>query len=118
MGAVLLSYPLMVVEKLINESFWELAVFHVLVLGGVAWVYTLRRSIIPKQYQVHPIWFLSMAVMMPVTYVLLTPLALFTLDSSNWETRGHQAATPPAPAPILLTAAQVSDRSLGKAKAA
>ncbi len=58
MGAVLLSYPLMVVEKLINESFWELGVFHVLVLGGIASVYTVRRSIIPKQYQVHPIWFL------------------------------------------------------------
>ncbi len=61
---------------------------------------------------------LSMAVMMPVTYVLLTPLALFTLDSSNWETRSHQAARPLAPARILLTAAPVSGRSLGKAKAA
>ena len=27
---------------------------------------------------------------MPVTYALLTPLALFTLDTSNWETRNHE----------------------------
>jgi hypothetical protein len=33
-----------------------------------------------------------MAVLMPVAYLLLTPLGLFTLDSSSWETRGHQGA--------------------------
>ena len=30
-------------------------------------------------------------VLMPVAYLLLTPLGLFTLDSSSWETRGHGA---------------------------
>jgi len=34
---------------------------------------------------------------MPVSYLLLTPLAFFTLDSGNWETRGV-----PAPAPSLV----------------
>ena len=28
------------------------------------------------------------AMLMVVTYALLTPLALFTLDSASWETRG------------------------------
>lgn len=32
---------------------------------------------------------------MPVAYVLLTPLGLLTLDSSSWETRGHQSALAP-----------------------
>jgi hypothetical protein len=32
-----------------------------------------------------------MAVLMPVAYLLLTPLGLFTLDSGSWETRGHSA---------------------------
>jgi hypothetical protein len=40
-----------------------------------------------------------MAVVMPVTYIIYTPLALFTLDSSSWETRGK----PPAPAPPTPT---------------
>jgi hypothetical protein len=44
--------------------------------------------------RVQPLWFLGMAVLMPVTYLVLTPLALFTLDSSNWETRGAAAAVP------------------------
>ncbi len=38
---------------------------------------------------------------MPVTYALLTPLALFTLDSGSWETRGHaETVTEPAAEPI------------------
>jgi hypothetical protein len=35
--------------------------------------------------------FVPQALVMPVTYGLLTPLALFTLDSASWETRGHDA---------------------------
>ena len=50
---------------------------------------------LPPWLRVHPIAFLPMAVLMPVAYLLLTPLGLFTLDSSSWETRGHQGAAPP-----------------------
>jgi N-acetylglucosaminyltransferase len=39
---------------------------------------------------------------MPVTYLLYTPLALFTLDSSSWETRGKPPPTEPA-APATST---------------
>ena len=49
---------------------------------------------LPPWLRVHPIAFLPMAVLMPVAYLLLTPLGLFTLDSSSWETRGHQGAAP------------------------
>ena len=42
---------------------------------------------LPPWLRVHPIAFLPMAVLMPVAYLLLTPLGLFTLDSSSWETR-------------------------------
>jgi hypothetical protein len=52
---------------------------------------------LPPWLRVHPIWFLPMAVLMPVAYLLLTPLGLFTLDSSSWETRGHGGTQlPPA----------------------
>ena len=36
-----------------------------------------------------------MAVLMPVAYLLLTPLGMFTLDTSSWETRGHGAVAKP-----------------------
>ena len=51
------------------------------------------RGSCPPPQRVHPIWFLPMAVVMPVTYLLYTPLALFTLDSSSWETRGTPQAS-------------------------
>ncbi len=49
----------------------------------------------PAHLKVHPLWFMPMAVMMPVTYLLMTPLALFTLDSSSGETRGAVAKPKP-----------------------
>lgn len=90
LGAILIAYPLMVIQKIVNGAFWDLGVFHVVILATIAAVYFVLSRNVPKEYRVHPLWFLSMAFVMPVTYILLTPLALFTLDSSSWETRGHQ----------------------------
>ena len=58
---------------------------------------------LPPWLRVHPIAFLPMTVMMPVAYLLLTPLGLLTLDTSSWETRGHNnvvlgTAAPASPA--------------------
>jgi hypothetical protein len=38
---------------------------------------------------------------MPITYALLTPLALFTLDSGSWETRGHDSSTADTAEPVI-----------------
>ncbi|HSK04573.1 MAG TPA: hypothetical protein VK932_25145 [Kofleriaceae bacterium] len=50
--------------------------------------------------------FIPQALVMPITYALLTPLALFTLDSASWETRGHgrlpATGAEPAGAPAAL----------------
>ena len=46
---------------------------------------TLFRS------RVHPLWFMSLGIIMPVTYLLHNVLALWTLDSGSWETRNHNA---------------------------
>lgn len=40
-------------------------------------------------------------LLMPVTYGLLTPLALFTLDSGSWETRGHDAGPGPPSSAVI-----------------
>jgi cellulose synthase/poly-beta-1,6-N-acetylglucosamine synthase-like glycosyltransferase len=96
---MLVSYPLVIAHNLLFGSFYELAFFNLSILalfGAMYWVDTRKLS--PAE-RVHPIWFLPMAVVMPVTYLLYTPLALFTLDSSSWETRGRPppAVTPEAP---------------------
>jgi cellulose synthase/poly-beta-1,6-N-acetylglucosamine synthase-like glycosyltransferase len=88
-GALLITYPIVVVQKLANGSFWDLAAFHLLVLAALGTVYAAHARQLPRQMRVHPLSFLAMAVIMPVTYIVCTTLALFTLDSSSWETRGH-----------------------------
>jgi cellulose synthase/poly-beta-1,6-N-acetylglucosamine synthase-like glycosyltransferase len=93
LGAVLLAYPIVVTENLLQGAFFQLAILHIGILSLLGFIYYLGSRHMPPSQRVHPLWLLPMAVVMPVTYVLYTPLALFTLDSSSWETRGH----PPAP---------------------
>ena len=95
---LLLVYPFVIITNVQSGDFWQLAMFHVVMVGGFSVVYYLAPSVraLPPWLRVHPIAFLPMAVLMPVAYVLLTPLGLFTLDSSSWETRGHGGA-PAAP---------------------
>ena len=88
-GALLVTYPIVVIQKLGNGTFWELAAFHLLVLAALGTVYSAHARQLPPKMRVHPLSFLAMAVVMPVTYIVCTTLAMFTLDSSSWETRGH-----------------------------
>lgn len=98
---LLLVYPFVIVTNVQSGDFFELATFHLVLVGGLSVVYYFAPSVraLPPWLRVHPIAFLPMAVLMPVAYLLLTPLGLFTLDSSSWETRGHggAAAVPPPP---------------------
>jgi len=101
--AMLFSYPLLVVQRVLAQEFFELALFHISILALCAVFYAVDTRKQPASYRVHPIWFLPMVVLMPVTYLLMTPLALLTLDSSSWETRGH---APPLPLPDTLPSKQ------------
>lgn len=93
--ALLVSYPLVVVSNVLSGAFFTLAMTHLGVLAAFGTVYFFDTRHLPASQRVHPLWFLSLGIIMPVTYVLYTPLALFTLDSSSWETRGHSAEEPP-----------------------
>jgi len=90
-GALLIAYPIAVAQKLMAGTFWDLAAFHLLVLAVFGALYAVHARRLPRNMRVHPLHFLSMAVVMPVTYIVCTTLAMFTLDSSSWETRGHVA---------------------------
>ena len=99
MFMLLLVYPFIIIQNVASGDFWELAMFHVALIGGFGMVYYFAPSVraLPPWLRVHPIAFLPMAVLMPVAYLLLTPLGLFTLDTSSWQTRGHAGAPPPTP---------------------
>jgi len=57
-------------------------------------LYRWRTRKLPKEERVGPLAFIPLSLLMPVTYALLTPLALFTLDTANWETRNHEESLP------------------------
>ncbi|HSD90409.1 MAG TPA: glycosyltransferase [Kofleriaceae bacterium] len=94
MFMLLLVYPFIIVTHIQRGDFLELGMFHVMVIAGFSFVYYFAPSVraLPPWLRVHPVAFLPMAVLMPVAYLLLTPLGMFTLDSSSWQTRGHQGS--------------------------
>jgi N-acetylglucosaminyltransferase len=102
MFMLLLIYPFVIITHITGGQFFQLTMFHLQLIALFGMIYYFAPSVrrLPPWLRVHPIGFLPMAVLMPVAYLLLTPLGLFTLDSSSWETRGHQGAAQAAvPAP-------------------
>ena len=85
--AMLVGYPILIAESLANGFFLPLAAFHIMVLALLGTIYWFGTRTWPKNERVHPLWFLPMAFVLPTIYLILTPLAIFTLDSSSWETR-------------------------------
>jgi len=88
---LLLVYPFIIVMHALDGQFLDLIVMHGFVIGLFGSIYYFSPSVrkLPPWLRVHPLAFLPMAILMPVAYLILTPLGLFTLDSSSWETRGH-----------------------------
>ncbi|MFL5353397.1 glycosyltransferase [Archangium sp.] len=101
--ALLLSYPVIIIHNVINGQFWGVLLLHMLVMGAMGVIYRVHKRNLPPEMRVPALSFLPMGLLMPVTYALFTPLALFTLDSGSWETRGKPSpatsAVPPERAP-------------------
>ena len=61
---------------------------HALLVSIFALAYELNKHKLPQMARTSGIWFLSMAFVFPVMYLTMTPLALATLGTTSWETRG------------------------------
>ncbi|MCI0572204.1 MAG: glycosyltransferase [Myxococcaceae bacterium] len=85
---LLLAYPVVIIHNLVNDEFWDVMALHLLVVGALGLIYRLETRRLPEHMRVGALSFLPIALLMPVTYALFTPLALLTLDSGSWETRG------------------------------
>jgi cellulose synthase/poly-beta-1,6-N-acetylglucosamine synthase-like glycosyltransferase len=92
--ALLLVYPMAVLRALMAGKFFGALTLHigVLVLFGLYYRWRVRKE--PKSERVSALAFAPLTFLMPITYALLTPLALFTLDTANWETRNHEDSLP------------------------
>ena len=102
--ALLLSYPVIIIHNVLNGELWDVLLLHMLVMGAMGVIYRIDKRHLPPEMRVSALSFLPMGLLMPITYALFTPLALFTLDSGSWETRGKPSATPsgtPVPADVL-----------------
>ncbi|HYH95269.1 glycosyltransferase [Hyalangium sp.] len=91
--ALLLSYPVVIVHNVLNDELWDILAMHMLVVAFLGFIYRVETRHLPEDRRIPALCFLPMALMMPVTYALFTPLALLTLDSGSWETRGSPAPT-------------------------
>ncbi|HEY0195644.1 MAG TPA: glycosyltransferase [Kofleriaceae bacterium] len=87
MALVLLGYPIGVARALASHRLWPAIAGHMIVLVLFGLYYRWRTRRWPAADRVGALAFVPQALVMPVTYALLTPLALFTLDSTAWETR-------------------------------
>jgi cellulose synthase/poly-beta-1,6-N-acetylglucosamine synthase-like glycosyltransferase len=121
--ALQFAYPIAIVKALAAQKFFAALEIHIMVMAvfGVFYRWCVRK--VPKEERVGAFDFLPLSVLMPVAYALLAPLALFTLDSGSWETRGHeQPEAAPAEAitdisaPVLVAGSRVG-RQTGDAVA-
>jgi cellulose synthase/poly-beta-1,6-N-acetylglucosamine synthase-like glycosyltransferase len=108
--AILIAYPLAVIRALGAQRFFPALVLHLGAVVVFGCYYRIRVRKQPAEERVGPLSFMPLSLLMPITYAILTPLALFTLDSGSWETRGHTVFEPeaaPEPLSDLVTGPQV-----------
>jgi cellulose synthase/poly-beta-1,6-N-acetylglucosamine synthase-like glycosyltransferase len=96
---LLLAYPLVVIDNLLEGQLWMVMVLHIGFVALLGFIYRCETRHLPPDRRVSVLAFLPMAVLMPVSYLVITPLALFTLDSSSWETRSGTSAASSQEAP-------------------
>lgn len=98
MGSLLFFYPVFLLVKMLEADFMIPVLFHAFVVTVFAFAYDISKHDLPSFARTNGLWFLSMAAVFPVVYLTMTPLALFSLGTSSWETRGHKGT--PAPAAV------------------
>ena len=97
--ALLIVYPIALVRALETHRFFPSLQLHLELVAVFGLYYRWRVRNIAKEERVGALSFIPLTLLMPITYALMTPLALFTLDSSSWETRGSTVPRKPAVTP-------------------
>ncbi len=87
LAMMIVIYPIGVCHLLARHGFLRAITVHLqlLVVYGAFYRWRVRR--LPASDRVGMFSYAPIAIVLPVTFALMTPLALFTLDSTSWETR-------------------------------
>ncbi len=87
--ALILAYPVLLLQSLVTGTFWALMTVHLVWAAGMGVIYRTQVRKLPADRRVSAFDALPLAIVLPVSYAVMTLLALLTLDSAKWETRGH-----------------------------
>jgi N-acetylglucosaminyltransferase len=116
--ALLMIYPIAVVRALAAHKFFPALVLHLSAVVFFGLLYRWRARKLPKEERVGALAFAPLSFLMPITYALLTPLALFTLDTSSWETRGHEEVAEPETVPAAEPVVVATEGTFGQGEPA
>jgi cellulose synthase/poly-beta-1,6-N-acetylglucosamine synthase-like glycosyltransferase len=99
MALLLLFYPMTLASQVVRLGFVIPMIEHALLVTTFAMAYELNKHKLPEMARTSGFWFMSMAFVFPVMYITLTPLAIATLGTTSWETRGATAVKKKTPMP-------------------
>ena len=86
---MVIFYPALLASAILGGHLFPMLTRQVLLAVVFGMGYWWKARNMPMD-RVSPLALIPLALILPVIYALLTPLALFTLDSGSWETRHHQ----------------------------
>ncbi len=92
MGTLLFFYPLFLLVKFLELQFVMPMIWHALLVTVFAVCYEFSKRSLPESAQTSGLWFIVMAAVFPVVYLTMTPLGMFTLGTTSWETRSGKQA--------------------------
>ena len=87
MALLLIFYPLTLASQVARLGFVIPMIEHAMLVSTFALAYECNKHKLPKMARTNGVWFLSMAIVFPVMYLTMTPLAFATLGTTSWETR-------------------------------
>lgn len=88
MGMLLMFYPMVLFAEFTRLGFMIPMMLHGLLAATFGVAYELNKHKLPVMARTDGVWFMAMAFVFPVLYLTMTPLALATLATTSWETRG------------------------------
>lgn len=112
MGALLFFYPLFLLAKSMELQFVLPMIWHAALVTTFAVCYEFCKGDLPEFARTSGLWFIAMAAVFPVVYLTMTPLGLFTLGTTSWETRGGKK---PSGAASQAAAQSDQEQTVGEA---
>lgn len=95
LGLLLFVYPFAVAHSVLSGQFIAPIALHIAITSIFCVLYELAKLRDASVPRIASVWFLPMPVLFAVSYLCLSPLAMLTLATVNWETR-KAAVKPPA----------------------